>query len=51
VIGILQNHLNEKTLAVNPDPETTMHAGDRLVVLGRPDTLKRLETDAAGATR
>jgi K+/H+ antiporter YhaU regulatory subunit KhtT len=51
VIGIQHNHLDEKTLAFNPDPDTTMHAGDRLVVLGRPDALKRLETDAAGAAR
>jgi hypothetical protein len=29
-----------------------MQAGDKLVVLGRPDSLKRLETDAgAGAPR
>jgi voltage-gated potassium channel len=50
VIGIQHNHQGEKKLAFNPDPETTMHAGDRLVVLGRPDALKRLEVDAAGAS-
>ncbi len=49
VIGIQHNHQGEKKLAFNPDPETTMHAGDRLVVLGRPDALKRLEGDAGVA--
>ena len=31
----------------NPEPETAIRAGDKLVVLGRPDSLKRLETEAA----
>jgi len=30
----------------NPEPEVAIRAGDKLVVLGRPDTLKRLETEA-----
>jgi K+/H+ antiporter YhaU regulatory subunit KhtT len=30
----------------NPEPETRIQAGDKLVVLGRPDSLKRLEVDA-----
>jgi len=30
----------------NPEPEAAIRAGDKLVVLGRPDTLKRLETEA-----
>jgi voltage-gated potassium channel len=30
----------------NPDPETAIREGDKLVVLGRPDSLKRLETEA-----
>jgi voltage-gated potassium channel len=29
----------------NPDPETTIRGGDKLVVLGRPESLKRLETE------
>jgi K+/H+ antiporter YhaU regulatory subunit KhtT len=33
----------------NPEPDTPMHAGDKLVVLGRPDSLKRLETEAGAA--
>jgi K+/H+ antiporter YhaU regulatory subunit KhtT len=32
----------------NPEPDTAMYAGDKLVVLGRPDSLKKLETEAAG---
>ena len=32
----------------NPEPETTMRAGDKLVVLGRPDSLKKLEVEAFG---
>ena len=34
----------------NPDPEVLMRAGDKLVVLGRPESLKRLEAHAAEAT-
>ena len=33
----------------NPPPEAAMAAGDHLVVMGRPDTLKLLEGAAAGA--
>jgi len=33
----------------NPAPETEMSAGDHLIVMGRPDTLKQLEGAAAGA--
>jgi K+/H+ antiporter YhaU regulatory subunit KhtT len=32
----------------NPSPDTTIRAGDKLVVLGRPDSLKQLEAEAAG---
>jgi voltage-gated potassium channel len=32
----------------NPAPEAAMAAGDHLVVIGRPDTLKQLEAVAAG---
>jgi K+/H+ antiporter YhaU regulatory subunit KhtT len=31
----------------NPEPDTQIQPGDKLVVLGRPNSLKRLETDAA----
>ena len=31
----------------NPDPDTAIHGGDKLVVLGRPDSLKLLEGEAA----
>jgi len=31
----------------NPEPDTSLHAGDKLVVLGRPESLKRLEAAAA----
>ncbi|MBZ5556897.1 MAG: potassium channel protein [Acidobacteriia bacterium] len=31
----------------NPEPETAIHAGDKLVVLGRPDSLRGLEAEAA----
>jgi len=31
----------------NPEPETVMRASDKLVVLGRPDSLKELELEAA----
>jgi voltage-gated potassium channel len=33
----------------NPEPDTIMRTSDKLVVLGRPDSLKRLDTEAAGA--
>ena len=35
-------------MAFNPEPETIIGAGDKLVVLGRPESLKRLETEAGG---
>jgi voltage-gated potassium channel len=31
----------------NPEPDTIMRPSDKLVVLGRPDSLKRLDTEAA----
>ena len=37
------------TMEFNPDPDTAMRAGDKLVVLGRPDSLKQLETEAASS--
>jgi K+/H+ antiporter YhaU regulatory subunit KhtT len=33
----------------NPEPETSMHPGDDLVVLGRSGSLKELETAATQA--
>jgi voltage-gated potassium channel len=44
VIGI-QRH--DRRMEFNPEPDTRIEPGDKLVVLGRPDSLKRLETDAA----
>ena len=33
-------------MAFNPEPEAVARAGDKRVVLGRPDSLKRLEDEA-----
>ena len=44
VIGI-QRH--DRRMEFNPEPDTRIEPGDKLVVLGRPDSLKRLEVDAA----
>ena len=46
VVGIQRE---DRRMEFNPEPDTLIHPGDKLVVLGRPDSLKRLETDAAGA--
>jgi voltage-gated potassium channel len=49
VVGIQRE---DRRMEFNPEPDTRIRAGDKLVVLGRPDSLKRLETDAAsGAAR
>src|ERR1043166_497105 len=32
----------------NPDPDVIIGGGDKLVVLGRPESLKKLETEAGG---
>src|SRR5262245_4648293 len=49
VVGIQRQ---DRRMEFNPEPDTRIQAGDKLVVLGRPDSLKRLEADAAvGATR
>ncbi|PYQ93840.1 MAG: potassium transporter TrkA, partial [Acidobacteria bacterium] len=45
VIGI-QRH--DRRMEFNPEPNTAIHAGDKLVVLGRPNPLKELEAEAAG---
>jgi voltage-gated potassium channel len=42
VVGIQRRDLR---MDFNPEPETTIDAGDKLVVLGRPDSLKRLEAE------
>jgi voltage-gated potassium channel len=47
VVGI--RRANGK-MEFNPEPETAMHAGDDLVVLGRAGSLKELETAAGVAT-
>ena len=44
VVGI-QRH--EGRMEFNPEPDTPIRAGDKLVVLGRPDSLKKLEVEAA----
>jgi len=43
VVGI-QRH--DKQMSFNPEPDTIIGGGDKLVVLGRPESLKRLETEA-----
>ena len=45
VVGI-QRH--DRSMEFNPEPDTAIRTGDKLVVLGRPDSLRRLETEAAG---
>jgi voltage-gated potassium channel len=37
----------DQRMEFNPEPATLMRAGDRLVVLGGPDSLKQLEVEAA----
>jgi K+/H+ antiporter YhaU regulatory subunit KhtT len=44
VVGVQhQDHQME----FNPAPDTPMRQGDKLVVLGRADSLKRLEAEAS----
>lgn len=45
VVGIQRQ--NGK-MEFNPESETVMRASDKLVVLGKPDTLKQLEAEASG---
>jgi voltage-gated potassium channel len=47
VVGIQRE---DRRMEFNPEPDTRIQSGDRLVVLGRPESLKRLETDAAEVT-
>ena len=44
VIGIQRQ---DGRMEFNPEPETAIRSGDKLVVLGRPESLKRLETEAS----
>ena len=44
VVGIQRQ---DRRMEFNPEPETAIRAGDKLVVLGPPDSLKRLESEAA----
>jgi voltage-gated potassium channel len=48
VVGI-QRH--DGSMEFNPEPETAMHDGDYLVVLGRSQNLKELEQAAGGEAR
>jgi voltage-gated potassium channel len=48
VIGIQRE---DNRMEFNPEPDTSIRPGDHLVVLGRPDSLKRLTSDAAEGTR
>ena len=48
VVGIQRE---DRRMTFNPEPDTPIRPGDKLVVLGRPESLKRLETDAAEAKR
>ena len=43
IVGIQRKDLH---MDFNPAPDTTIQAGDKLVVLGRPDSLKELEAEA-----
>jgi voltage-gated potassium channel len=44
VVGIQRE---DRRMEFNPAPETTIRTGDKLVVLGRPESLKKLELEAA----
>jgi len=43
VVGIQRQ---DGRMEFNPEPDTIIRSGDKLVVLGRPDSLKRLEGEA-----
>jgi K+/H+ antiporter YhaU regulatory subunit KhtT len=45
VVGIQRQ---DRRMEFNPEPETAILAADKLVVLGRPDSLKKLESEAGG---
>jgi K+/H+ antiporter YhaU regulatory subunit KhtT len=44
VIGIQRR---DGTMEFNPEPDTSINGGDKLVVLGRPDSMKLLEAEAS----
>jgi voltage-gated potassium channel len=46
VVGIQRE---DGRMTFNPEPDTLIRPGDKLVVLGRPESLKQLETTAAEA--
>jgi voltage-gated potassium channel len=46
VVGIQRQ---DHRMQFNPEPETAILAADKLVVLGRPDSLKKLEIEAAAS--
>ena len=48
VVGIQRE---DSRMEFNPEPDTAIRPGDKLVVLGRPESLKRLDADAAEDTR
>ena len=37
----------DRRMEFNPEPDTTIRTGDKLVVLGRPESLRQLEQEAA----
>src|SRR5262249_2260525 len=45
VVGIQRE---DRKMEFNPEPDARIRAGDQLVVLGRPDSLRKLEIEAAG---
>jgi len=47
VVGIQRA---DQRMEFNPEPDTAIFGGDRLVVLGRPESLKKLETEAMAAS-
>jgi voltage-gated potassium channel len=44
VVGIQRR---DNRMEFNPEPETMINGGDKLVVLGRPESLRRLEKEAS----
>jgi voltage-gated potassium channel len=48
VVGIQRE---DSRMEFNPEPDTPIRPGDKLVVLGRPESLKGLDIDAAEGTR
>jgi voltage-gated potassium channel len=46
VVGIQRT---DRRMEFNPEPDTVIRTGDKLVVLGRPESLKKLEAHAAQA--